>query len=158
MSRKSDYSKWYYSYTAMGRFNRLREGARLGNRSFNINPQEFVKWYESQSQICYYCGRKLTKGKGGKHILTDETFDRKDNGRGYSIDNIVLACRRCNLMKGSWLTERQTLEIAERYFKVWIGVRTPGQAEGKGWTPTGITLVGTKYRWQERCWWRNKTC
>lgn len=113
----TEYAKWYYSYTARGRFNRIRDAASTQRIEFNINPWDFVKWYEGQPQTCYYCGRELTKGKNRKHQLTDETFDRKDNDRGYSLDNIALACRRCNLMKGSWLTEGQMLEIAERFFK-----------------------------------------
>jgi len=115
--KQTEYAKWYYSYTARGRFNRIRDNAKTQDMSFNINPWDFVKWYEGQRQVCYYCGVEVTKGKNRKHKLTDETFDRKDNSKGYSLDNIAIACRRCNLMKGEWLTENQTLEIAEKYFK-----------------------------------------
>ena len=115
--KRAEYTKWYYSYTARGRFNRLRDAASSQYTNFNIDPWDFIRWYESQPQTCYYCGAELTKGKDRKHKLTDETFDRKDNARGYTMDNIALACRRCNLMKGDWLTEQQMLEIARKYFK-----------------------------------------
>ena len=56
-------------------------------------------------------------GGTGISELSALTFDRKDNNEGYTIDNLALSCRRCNLMKGDWLTYEQTLEIANKYFK-----------------------------------------
>ena len=75
---------------------------------------EFLAWYKQQIRICYYCKRELTRTPN--HKATDETFDRLDNSVGYTENNVVLCCRRCNSMKGDWLTAQQTKEIAEKYF------------------------------------------
>ena len=48
---------------------------------------------------------------------------RKYNRLPYTLDNITFACRRCNNIKGSWFTEKQMLEIANRYFKKPAGVK-----------------------------------
>ena len=53
------------------------------------------------------------------------TLDRVDNTKGYELSNIVLACRRCNYMKGSWLTSEQMLDAAKRYFGKEIGAFKP---------------------------------
>jgi 5-methylcytosine-specific restriction endonuclease McrA len=82
----------------------------------NITADAFVTWYKSQLQTCYYCSGELVNG-GARSGFSSLTLDRKDNNQGYTLDNIVLCCRRCNIIKGNWLTEQQMLEIAERYFK-----------------------------------------
>ena len=43
------------------------------------------------------------------------TVDRKDNDKGYSLDNMVLACHRCNSIKGDWFSYDEMKEIAEKY-------------------------------------------
>lgn len=112
-----EYQRTYSSNTTKGRYYRLKSKAKTAGRSFNIHLEEFISWYEGQNLVCHYCGKTLTYGKWKIHNLTDLTIDRKDSNLGYALDNIVLSCRRCNLMKGDWLTHRQTLEIAQRYFR-----------------------------------------
>ena len=41
------------------------------------------------------------------------TIDRKDNDRGYTIDNIVLSCNRCNMIKGNFFNEQDMLKIGK---------------------------------------------
>jgi len=87
----------------------------IGDKTeFNLSLQDIGEL--SQQTNCYYCGERLTIGTGHKHRLTDRTIDRKDNRRGYIKNNVAVACRRCNLMKGSWFTAEQTMEIARHYF------------------------------------------
>ena len=112
------YVRQYYSIgTLAGRFHRIRGGARSRGIDFAIDLEVFVGWFRLQRMNCHYCGSPLTKTNGHKSQLTDWTFDRKDNKKGYSLNNIVLCCRRCNMAKGSWFTETQMLEIATKYFK-----------------------------------------
>jgi 5-methylcytosine-specific restriction endonuclease McrA len=113
----NQYMKRYYGQYARGRYHRLRDNAKYQGVLFDINPKDFVLWYSNQPKTCYYCGQVLTFGVHKIHKLTDLTFDRKVPSKGYTLENIVFACRRCNLMKGDWLTESQTLEIADKYFK-----------------------------------------
>ena len=105
-----------YGLTPRGRFNTLKSNCLANDMPITITSDNFVVWYEAQPQTCYYCGEWLING-GARSGPSSLTIDRKDNQLGYTLDNIVLCCRRCNLIKGAWLTEQQMLEIAERYFK-----------------------------------------
>ena len=58
------------------------------------------------TQPCHYCGSlpsafshfyKFGKSIGG---LLYNGVDREDNGKGYSIDNVVSCCKQCNTAKG----------------------------------------------------------
>lgn len=102
---------------AMGRFRRLRQHARTKGIAFTINPHTYIGWFRLQGMNCHYCDSPLTHTRGHKHQLSDWSFDRKDTTRGYSLDNITLSCRRCNVIKGNWFTESQMLEIANKYLK-----------------------------------------
>lgn len=58
-------------------------------------------------QNCFYCGvePKQIKNKNGNHVFKRSSFvyngiDRKDNHRGYTVENCVPCCRICNVAKG----------------------------------------------------------
>jgi len=97
------------------RFYRIRTNARRRQIPFGMTLKDFIKWFENQPQICHYCQCPLTSGNGSSEY-SSLNVDRKDNHKGYFLDNLVLACRRCNSMKGDWLTYEQTMEIAKKYF------------------------------------------
>lgn len=61
-----------------------------------------IEWMQTHwNNNCYYCG-----------IYPDKpTVDRKDNNRGYTKENSVIACERCNYFKGRWLTAEQMLAV-----------------------------------------------
>lgn len=65
---------------------------------------------------CYYCRRQLDT----VNTLASDgmTIDRVDNNKGYTEGNMVLCCRRCNIIKGSWFTREQMIEIAETYLSM----------------------------------------
>ena len=105
-----------YNNSIKGRLGRLRLRSIKAGNSFDISLPEFTEWYEGQKPQCHYCGNKLYMGQGPKR-LDGYSFDRRDNNKGYTIDNIALCCNRCNMAKGSWFTEEQMLEIAHRYFQ-----------------------------------------
>lgn len=73
---------------------------------------DFNEWYNQQDDDCYYCERPFGQDK---RALDDETIDRLNNQVGYIASNMVLACRRCNLIKGSWFTAQQMIEIANEH-------------------------------------------
>lgn len=85
-----------------------------------ITKEEFIKWYNSQSKNCFYCGileadfrQKNIMGRTGKYL----TIDRLDSKKGYVIGNIVLACAICNIIKSNFFTPKEMKEIAEKYIK-----------------------------------------
>lgn len=102
----------HYRATARGKYSMLRGHAR---QSILFTLEKFEVWYDQQEKICYYCGRKLICARA-KRELDSLNIDRKDNNLSYTLDNMALSCRRCNIMKGSWLTETQMLDAAKRYF------------------------------------------
>ena len=108
------YRAKYYA-SAKGRLTQLKCRASWGNINFAISLEDFTEWLNKQNGECHYCKAKLNVNKGHK-MLDGDSIDRKDNNKGYTIDNIVLSCNRCNMAKGSWFTEQQMLEIAGRYF------------------------------------------
>jgi len=103
--------------TLLHRIHNTKNKAKTKGVNFTIDPHLFVGWFRLQRMNCYYCGSPLTQGKHRQHKLTDMTLDRKDSKQGYSLENIVLCCRRCNMIKGNWFTEQQMLEIANKYLK-----------------------------------------
>ena len=104
-----------YSATAKGKYTKLKLRARQGNIPMDIQMAEFTEWYERQELKCYYCGRGVSVAVGQKKF-DGLSIDRKDNSMGYFLGNMVFSCNRCNMAKGSWFTEREMLEIAQRYF------------------------------------------
>jgi len=80
---------------------------------------EFISWFNSQIQICHYCGitnylhQKWMKQK----THTSLEIDRKNNSKGYTINNIVLACRRCNMAKNCVFSYNEFVKIANRYLR-----------------------------------------
>jgi len=63
---------------------------------------------------CYYCGAKpnnISKNEGRYGVYIYNGIDRVDNNKGYTMDNIVPCCKRCNYAK-----KNHTLQE----FKDWI--------------------------------------
>ena len=83
-----------------------------------MEKTEFMFWYDNQEKKCHYCKRILDE------ILADTedslnrrvrrlSIDRIDNSKGYTIDNIVLCCFRCNYTKSDFFTEKEMLKIGK---------------------------------------------
>jgi len=105
-------SKKIYYQSIPGIWTMSKFGAKQRNIDFLITKEEFINWYNNQKQECYYCGRSLEELKqdnlGHDNRLS---IDRKDNSKGYTLDNIVLACFRCNFTKSNYFTEQEMLKI-----------------------------------------------
>jgi len=99
------------------RYHRLKMNAYRRGISFDLIPNEFLHWYLANDKVCHYCGQKLVTNYAHKHTFNSLTIDRRCSAIGYSINNIELCCRRCNMIKGSWFTEKDMLEIANKYLK-----------------------------------------
>lgn len=80
-----------------------------------FTSDEFVDWFNRQEQRCYYCRRTFLWSRDQQYMRA-RTVDRKDPRFPYTLDNIVLACRRCNQAKSNIFTEQQMLEIAKKYW------------------------------------------
>ena len=100
--------------TALGKWYRLKSRSIERGFDFNVQKDDFINWWNQQPKNCWYCGQIVVQRNGFKQ--DNLTIDRADNKKGYSLDNIHIVCRRCNMIKGSWFTESQMFEIARKYF------------------------------------------
>ena len=69
----------------------------------------FLKYDQMQAILnsrtdCIYCHAPFSE-------TNKPQKDRKDSTRGYDFDNIVLACRDCNIMKSDILTYDEMLIV-----------------------------------------------
>ncbi len=110
-----EYLKKYLA-TPKGKFQLLRNNARSRKIEFKLTSEEFVDWFSRQSKICFYCGITLNEGNGVREI-NSMTVDRCDNNKGYTLDNIVLCCIRCNKIKSNDLTKSEMTEIGKIFQK-----------------------------------------
>lgn len=110
-----------YQLTANYIYSIIEFRANKFNTEITIGKKEFIKWYNKQEKNCYYCNRTLDKIKQDKkeknRYKNRLSIDRKDNNKGYTLKNIVLACYRCNTIKGHYFTEQEMLEIGKILYK-----------------------------------------
>lgn len=111
------YMKRYMNETGKGRFRRLKKNSFQDKVPVNMTETEFVEWFNRQEMKCHYCKAQLEFVYGRHWNWNGLTIDRVNPQIGYTIDNIVLACRRCNIIKGHWFTKDQMLEIATKYLR-----------------------------------------
>ena len=102
-----------YRASPQNKYYQIKYRATQDGIPITFTRSEFVTWFENQDKICFYCKTSLNPFL--HHKLNGLTIDRRDNDKGYALDNIALSCVRCNMIKGSWFTEKQMLEIAEKY-------------------------------------------
>jgi hypothetical protein len=82
---------------------------------------QFLTWYVGAKKFCFYCGipesilqsKSLFAPKNSAFL----EIDRKDSKLGYTTDNMVLSCSRCNITKSSIFSSQEMLTIAEKYIK-----------------------------------------
>ena len=80
-------------------FYRYKLGAKRRNFIFNISREIFQK---KTSENCSYCGSSPKQIQRGGRTNGDYTYnglDRIDSSKGYTEDNVVPCCGRCNEAK-----------------------------------------------------------
>lgn len=92
---------------------------RAAEKGWQIAPEEeFIQWYNDKDKVCCYCGISEDRlaSQSWKN-MRKMTIDRKNNSLGYTLDNIELACYRCNNIKGAVFTYDEFIKIANDCFK-----------------------------------------
>ncbi len=89
---------------------------------FQISIEDFYSWYDHEPKECFYCGIPSDLLKNVKQYTHKKsnnlfTIDRKEPNGNYEIENMVLACPLCNLIKSNLFTASEMWEIAQRYIK-----------------------------------------
>lgn len=99
-----------------------RVGASRRGMEFNLTFEEFVKLVE---QNCFYCGAKpelheyeLQYMQKTQKPWLHNGIDRIDSSKGYTIDNVVPCCSKCNYAKHEMTTEefKKWLQQIYKYF------------------------------------------
>ena len=103
-------------------YSHKKHNAKSNNIEFDISRSEFIDWYLNQKKECYYCGISQDKITLNNDLMPNInihrlTLDRLDSNKGYRLDNIVLCCARCNLIKNDFFTPEEMKEIGEKYVK-----------------------------------------
>lgn len=98
-------------------WNSVRNRCNHNKFKLKITREEFLNWYNKQKKICVYCNLKEENWLKTKDSLTKLykrlQIDRKDNTKGYSLNNIVLACPRCNITKSDFFSYKQMRKVGE---------------------------------------------
>lgn len=88
---------------------------------FVITQDEFIMWYTSTPRTCVYCSIPEEELYLWKAIVGGRfnrlTVDCKDNDIGYMVGNLVLACDKCNVMKGDVLTYEEMRYVGEYFIR-----------------------------------------
>lgn len=85
--------------------------SRAKHKGFGIcKYEDFMLWWIITPDICYYCGGEMANFHSKGKVIT---IDRKNNGIGYVIENMVKACYVCNDTKGHYFTEEQMHKMAK---------------------------------------------
>lgn len=112
--RKNDYDKKKHSLKCQicshrkKPFESLFNTFRLDHRKI-INTLSFTDFLNfTKQKNCHYCNNTINwieyPTVGGKFNSNAYYLDRKDNSEGYSVENCVVCCTKCNLAKGNRYT------------------------------------------------------
>ena len=100
---QKDRTRELFSYSPeVIRVNRIlldyQSRAKEKSLSFALTKEQFKDLMDSD---CYYCGGEPKNSflQHGKPISVYQGIDRLDNTKGYTPDNVVPCCIRCNKMK-----------------------------------------------------------
>lgn len=109
----------------MGKSYRVyKSGAKRFGRPFVLSKEEF---YHITQMPCYYCGsepsnvsmehRTQARGYRENQIITYvyNGLDRIDATKGYTLDNIVPACKHCNVAKRAMSQQEFAGWLAQAY-------------------------------------------
>lgn len=72
---------------------------------------EFIEFTKTTN--CHYCSAPVTWIQHSSNKADSKAFhlDRKDNHRGYSVENCVVCCYRCNVVKSSQFSYEEMLKL-----------------------------------------------
>lgn len=86
-----------------------------------ITYDNFVEIIEKSNEKCHYCDSEIKWTKHQNKILGSPKgyfLDRKDNNSGYTRENVVTCCHRCNRVKLDEFTYEEFLKIGKILKKI----------------------------------------
>jgi hypothetical protein len=95
-----------------GCYKKLIWNANSRNISVSLTYDEYIEF--TKIKLCHYCNRDIVWIEYRKWIhgwVGGHNLDRKDNALGYSTDNCVVCCPRCNRIKSDDISYNLILKI-----------------------------------------------
>src|SRR3972149_1609318 len=111
LKQKTDYLKRHPDRVA---YNTIRDRAKT-KRMLVCSMTDFIVWYNMQEKICVYCDMAEERAKNLFNRRLE--IDRKNNDLGYTLENLALACHKCNLIKNDLFTFDEMREISQKFIK-----------------------------------------
>lgn len=102
----NDWFTWKATTLVSGFRQRLRKNKQEIPKDF-MKPKEMVQWLIEAPKVCAYCSVPLTE----KNLSIDHAIPISRGG-GSGFDNLVTACKHCNLSKGA-LTNEEFMSLLE---------------------------------------------
>ena len=116
-----EYRKKWRTTSPVGIYGIVKQNSKKSGYKDLISKSEFVRWWNEQSQKCFYCGislQELSLIKDNQNNRVKRlTIDKLNPKLGYIKENIVLSCQRCNNIKTDFFTAEEMKEIAQKYIK-----------------------------------------
>jgi hypothetical protein len=100
--RKKPYEALYNTFA---RENKRREVL------VDLSYEDFIEY--TATLICHYCNGPIRWQMYDRQSYSRYNLDRKDNSIGYSKENCVVCCKRCNIAKSSHFTYEEWYGMTE---------------------------------------------
>jgi len=93
---------WHRKRPYESLYNCFVRTAATKQRNTDLSYEQFFEL--TKIGTCFYCGGPIiwipyNQGRVGPQAYN---LDRKDNSKGYTLNNIVVCCHQCNMMKRDW--------------------------------------------------------
>lgn len=92
-------------------YNILKSNHKKRNIEINLTYEEFLTFITINQ--CTYCNKDINWKPHGNH---NYYLDRKDNNKGYSLENCVVCCAKCNKGKREIYTYEEWYGMT-KYFR-----------------------------------------
>jgi len=122
---KKEHAEWMQRYrrTQNGRYATIKTSGQKRGIQVEFSLKEFIEWNNQQKRECIYCGisenlLELLKW-GRRNSRNYLTIDRKNNNKGYVLDNICLACEVCNIAKNQYIAFKEMQIIGQSIKEIW---------------------------------------
>ena len=76
------------------KFCKLKRNAKLREKRFDITKDQYIQLYKENDK-CFFC----------EEVEIKKTIGRVNNSKGYIINNIVICCMKCNVLKRNILID-----------------------------------------------------
>jgi len=105
----------------IGRSNHYRKTGTKVFKPVNLTREAFTEWYVDEPKVCVYCDileeDVMLLSEHYRMHRERLSVDCVENLRGYELGNIVLACGRCNFIKGDVFSFDEMRALAQAHIK-----------------------------------------